>query len=317
MEIKDYRNNVLAKLDYDDEMKEFLKDRIIDGRACADQLRMKAKENAEALASKGILPRLVIIQVGSRQDSDRYVSSKIKAANEIGIHASHLALEYNTSEEKLLDIISMLNTTDTVSGIIVQKPLPDHISESNIDMTISHLKDVDGFHPMNSGILHSGGDVTGRVPCTAQGVIDLIKSTGEKLEGKKAVVIGRSNIVGRPVAKLLELENMTVTVCHSKTPESEMIEEMRRADVIVSAVGKAGFITRGMYGFNQIIIDVGINEDGDGKLCGDVVFKDAIAFAKHITPVPGGVGPMTVANLMKNTIICAAAQNKMLEVLKW
>ena len=286
------------------------KKRMIDGKGLADYRNDIMQEFCAMLNKDYCLrPCLAVIQVGDDYASSKYVNNKIKACEKIGILGKHVLLADDISQEQLLNLITSLNKSDEVHGIMVQLPLPKGLDEKAILNSIAPEKDVDGFHPLNAGRLYTGDKPIGKLPCTAAGVIELIKSTGEEIAGKKAVVLGRSNIVGRPVAALLEQENATVTVCHSKTQSAELALAVRSADIIVSAIGKPNYLRLGLLGMNQTIIDVGINQDQDGKMCGDVDFKDAIIFARHITPVPGGVGPMTVSMLMENTIRCAMEQS--------
>lgn len=296
----------LDKLSISDERKEQLRDKVIDGSAIVHKRNRKMKDFCDMLLQDYCLkPTLAIIQIGECDASNRYVRNKKKVAGDVGIHYKHFVYDDDTSTESILQLIDDLNRDESIDGILMQLPTPDHIDERAILNAISPLKDVDGFHPTNVGALHAGLKPLGTMPCTAYGVIQLIKSTGEDIAGKKAVVLGRSNIVGRPVAALLEQENATVTVCHSMTPSAELALAVRSADIVVSAIGRANYLKRGLLGTNQTIIDVGINRDEDGHLCGDVFFQDAIVFAKYITPVPGGVGPMTVSCLMENVIRCA------------
>lgn len=284
---------------------EEMKEKIIDGKTIANSRNELLKTYCNQLKEDYcITPTLAIIQVGHNDASNRYVHNKKKKGNEIGIWTKEYMYEEEVETETLLRLICDLNSDETVHGILVQLPLPKHIDETSILNAIRPSKDVDGFHPVNIGKLHMGNKPHGRIPCTANGIIQLIKSTGEEINGKKAVVLGRSNIVGRPVAALLEQENATVTVCHSKTPSTELALAVRSADIVVSAIGKANYITRGIAGMNKVIIDVGINTDENGKLCGDVDFDGILPISKYITPVPGGVGPMTISCLMENVIRC-------------
>lgn len=297
----------LDKLNISEERKQELKYKIIDGKHIAEKKSNKLKDVVSAMRDIDIKPTIAIIQIGNDFASTKYVKNKELEAKRLGVISMVYKLEQVTTKS-VIDLIKKLNDSSNVHGILVQKPLPSGMDENKIMETISPDKDVDGFHPVNVGNLHIGNTPHGRIPCTANGIIELIK-TVDTIKGKKAVVIGRSNIVGKPVARLLEQENATVTLCHRDTPRQELVEELRRADIIVSAVGIPDFVDRTMLGFNQIIIDVGINRNSSGELCGDVNFKDAIVFAKHITPVPGGVGPMTISCLMENVVRCALNQN--------
>jgi len=269
---------------------------IIDGKSLAESIRLGIKNEVSDL---NITPGLTVILIGENQASQVYVRNKEKSANEVGFKSEVIRLEKTVSEKDLLDIIDKLNNDDSVNGILVQLPLPSHINEEKVTFAISAAKDVDGFHPINTGLLMNGSD-KGINPCTPAGCIELIKSTGTKIEGKKAVVIGRSNIVGKPVAHLLLKENATVEITHSRT--KNLAAETSTADILIVAIGKAKFITKEMVKPGALVIDVGMNRDENGKLCGDVDFdnvKDKVSF---ITPVPGGVGPMTIAMLLRNTL---------------
>lgn len=294
---------MLDKLDIPEELRGKLKDKIIDGKTIAHERNEKMTAFCEQVMREYCLqPGLAIIRVGNDYASEKYVNTKNKVGKEIGVDVSVYEYDEDVEETQLLHLIEDLNWSDNIHGILIQLPLPNHLSEERLINAIKPNKDVDGFHPYNVGNLFAGKAVNTSVPCTAKGVIELIKSTGEEIAGKKAVVLGRSNIVGRPVAALLEQENATVTVCHSKTQPAELALAVRSADIVVSAIGKPNYLKRGVLGMNQIIIDVGINRDEEGALCGDVHFVDGLMFAKYITPVPGGVGPMTVSCLMENTI---------------
>ncbi len=271
---------------------------IIDGKAIAAEIREELRQSTEAFkAIYETTPCLAVIQVGDNPASTTYVNNKIKACQEIGFkfHVFHM-LE-NTSEYNLLTAIQGLNSNPEVHGILVQLPLPKHINEKRILEAINPAKDVDAFHPYNTGRLMEGDPEF--LPCTPAGVMEMLKRYSIEIEGKECVVVGRSNIVGKPIAHLLLQQNGTVTICHSKTKNLE--EVCKRADILVCAVGKPKFFNEDYVKFNSVVIDVGINRDENGKLCGDVDFEAVKDIVKYITPVPGGCGPMTIAMLMKNT----------------
>lgn len=272
--------------------------KIIDGKAIAATIRQEIKEKVEALQQQGKQPGLAVVLVGSDPASQTYVNSKEKACLEVGMHSEVYRLPAETTEAELLAMIDKLNASDKIHGILVQLPLPKHIEEKKVIDRISPDKDVDGFHPINVGDLFTN---TARfVACTPRGSIELIERMGVNISGKKAVVIGRSNIVGKPVAMLLLHRNATVTICHSKTPDLK--KECLDADILVVAIGKPNFVTGDMVKPGAVVIDVGINRLDNGKLVGDVEFESAKEVAGMITPVPGGVGPMTIAMLMLNTL---------------
>lgn len=273
----------------------------IDGKAVAEQIKKEAAEETAALKARGIAPCLAVVLVGNDSASQIYVNNKKKACEAVGIRSVAHTLERNAEEAELLRLIDTLNHDSAVHGILVQLPLPEHMDETKVIAAISPEKDVDCFHPLNVGRMMSGLD--GFLPCTPAGVIELLKRSGHTIAGKNCVIIGRSNLVGKPLAMLLTRENGTVTLCHSKT--QDLLEICRRADILVSAVGKAGFVTGDMVKEGAVVVDVGINRDDAGKLCGDVAYEEAAEKASAITPVPGGVGPMTVAMLMKNCILAA------------
>ncbi len=279
---------------------------IIDGKKISQDIKDEVKEKVAALREKGIETSLAVILVGNDPASTVYVGNKKKACEYTGIRSLSYELPEDTTEESLLQLIDKLNADDTVNGILVQLPLPKHIDESKVIRRISPDKDVDGFHPESVGRLSIGEK--GFVSCTPAGIIELLKRSNTELSGAEAVVIGRSNIVGKPMAILLLRENATVTVCHSKT--RDLREVCKRADVLVVAIGQPEFIDNTYIKEGATVIDVGIHRKGDGKkLCGDVDYEKAFPVAGKITPVPGGVGPMTIAMLMYNCYQAALMQN--------
>lgn len=282
-----------------------MKAQLIDGKLISAEIKAEAAEEAAALKEKGIEPCLAVVLVGDNSASKVYVSNKEKACAAVGIRSVSHVLPEATTEEELLKLIDELNADQSVHGILVQMPVPKHIDDRKVIMAISPDKDVDCFHPVNVGYLHTGAK--GFLPCTPAGIIELIQRSGYSIAGKNCVVIGRSNIVGKPVAMLLMQENGTVTICHSKTKDLAGI--CRGADIIVSATGKVNTVTADMVKEGAIIIDVGMNRNAEGKLCGDVDFENVKEVAGAITPVPGGVGPMTIAMLMKNCNTAARIQN--------
>ena len=275
---------------------------IIDGNKIAQEVRQQVREEALDFKEKtGIVPGLAVILVGEDHASQVYVGRKAKACAEVCFLSREYKLSADTSEAKLLKIISELNADQVIHGILVQLPLPQHISTNKIIVAIDPQKDVDGFHPYNVGGLVSGNPLF--VPCTPKGIMELISRTGIKLAGKEAVVVGRSNIVGKPMALLLLAQHATVTICHSRTKDLPAVT--RRADVLIAAVGKAEMIKANMIKEGAVVIDVGVNRLANGKLVGDVAFNEVAPKVSYITPVPGGVGPMTIAMLMKNTLDAA------------
>ena len=274
---------------------------IIDGKALSAAIKDEVREQVLSLKEKyGRVPCLCVIIVGENPASQVYVRNKVRAAGQVGIDSMKIELPADTSEEDLLARIASLNADPAVDGILVQLPLPKHIDEEKVIDAIACEKDVDGFHPANVAGLWLGKDCI--VPCTPVGILRLIDSTGVSLSGKQAVVVGRSNIVGKPVAKLLLDRNATVTIAHSRTADLGSVTS--QADVLVVAVGKAGLIKGDMVKPGAVVIDVGMNRDAEGHLCGDVDFPSCAEVAGWITPVPGGVGPMTIAMLMVNTLRC-------------
>lgn len=272
--------------------------KIIDGKLISGQIKDELKEKTALLKEKGIEVTLAVILVGADPASQVYVRNKKRACEYIGYRSLSYELPEDTSEEELLKLIDELNGRKDVDGILVQMPLPKHIDEKKVTLAISPDKDVDGFHPMNVGALCVGDK--GFVSCTPAGIIQLLKRgvDGFDISGKECVIVGRSNIVGKPMALLMLRENATVTIAHSRTKNLE--EVCKRADIIIAAVGKAGMITKDHVKPGAVVIDVGINRSEDGKLCGDVKFDKVSEIASAITPVPGGVGPMTIAMLMYN-----------------
>lgn len=278
---------------------------IIDGKQLSAQIKEEVRAEVASLeAGYGRKPCLCVIIVGENPASQVYVRNKVKTAAFVGMESRLEELPADTSEETLLSLIASLNADPAVDGILVQLPLPRHINEEKVIDAISREKDVDGFHPGNVAGLWLGKDCI--VPCTPAGCIRLIDSTGVSISGKTAVVVGRSNIVGKPVAKLLLDRNATVVMAHSRTADLKSVT--LQADILVVAVGKAGLITGDMVKPGAVVIDVGMNRNAEGKLCGDVDFESAAPVASWITPVPGGVGPMTIAMLMKNTVTCFLAR---------
>jgi len=277
---------------------------LVDGRALAKKVRQEVRAEVEHLRARGIVPHLVVLLVGDDPASQIYVRNKARAAEKVGIRSTTHHLPADTPEPALLEFIQALNTEETVHGILVQLPLPAHLNTSRIIEAIDPRKDVDGLHPENLGRLLSGNPRF--LPCTPQGILRMLQEIGYNLEGKEAVVVGRSTIVGKPMALLLLQHHATVTMVHSRTRDLET--HTRRADVLVVAVGKAGLVRGEMVKEGAVVIDVGINRMPDGTLQGDVAFEEVSERAAWITPVPGGVGPMTVAMLLKNTVQAARLQ---------
>ena len=275
----------------------------IDGKQISAQIKDELKERVE---KENLEVTLAVIQVGNDPASTVYVGNKKKACEYIGIRSLAYELPEETPEEELLQLIKKLNDRDDVNGILVQLPLPAHMDEDKVIQTISPKKDVDGFHPQSVGALSIGQP--GFVSCTPAGVIQLLKRTGVEINGKECVIVGRSNIVGKPMALLMLRENATVTVCHSHT--KDLKEVTKRADILIVAIGKPKFITKEYVKDGAVVIDVGIHRGADGKLCGDVDYDDVAPITHAITPVPGGVGPMTRAMLMLNTVEAAKRQGR-------
>lgn len=270
--------------------------RLIDGKLISKQIKDELKEEAAQLKEQGIVPCLAVIQVGHDPASTVYVNNKKKACAYVGIESKAFELEEDIFQQELLNLVESLNQDDSVNGILVQLPLPKHIDEDVVIQTISPKKDVDGFHPVSVGNLWIGDK--GFVSCTPAGIIQLLKRSGISIEGKNCVVVGRSNIVGKPMACLMLRENATVTVTHSHTQNLKEITS--KADILIVAIGKREFITADYVKEGAVVIDVGMHRNEENKLCGDVNFKEVEPKASAITPVPGGVGPMTIAMLMNN-----------------
>ncbi len=281
---------------------------IIDGKAVSAKVRSEVAEETARLKEKGIVPGLAVIIVGNDPASRVYVNNKKKACAQAGIYSEEFALPEDTTQDELLALVASLNGRSDINGILCQLPLPAHIEDKAVIEAISPLKDVDAFHAANVGHIMIG-DYT-FLPCTPAGVMELLHAAGVSVAGKSCVVVGRSNIVGKPMAMLLLHENGTVTICHSRT--ENLREVCARADILVAAVGKAKFITADMVKPGAAVIDVGMNRDENGKLCGDVDFDEVSKVAGYITPVPGGVGPMTISMLLKNTVRAAELQNALL-----
>ncbi|MBO8170368.1 MAG: bifunctional methylenetetrahydrofolate dehydrogenase/methenyltetrahydrofolate cyclohydrolase FolD [Bacillaceae bacterium] len=274
---------------------------ILDGKEIAADIRSEIKSEVEELKQKGITPGLTVVLVGDNPASQSYVRAKARACEEVGIYSEVIRKPSTITQQELLDQIADLNENPNIHGILVQLPLPDHISERAVIDAIRVEKDVDGFHPLNVGNLVIGNGAM--LPCTPYGIIEMIKRTGTEIAGKNAVVVGRSNIVGKPVSMLLLHENATVSICHSRT--RDLKEMTRQADILVVAAGREGMVGKEHIKPGAIVIDVGVNRTAEGKLTGDVRFDEAREVASYITPVPGGVGPMTITMLLKNTLTAA------------
>lgn len=278
--------------------------KILDGKAVSLKVKESVKVRADELKKFGVEPTLAVVLVGEDKASQTYVRAKEKACNEYGIKSAAHRLSENTTQNELLALINVLNLDDSIHGILVQLPLPKHIDTNVVLAAIDPRKDVDGFHAVNVGKLVSGLD--GFVPCTPLGVMEILKEYGIEVAGLNAVVIGRSNIVGKPMANLLLNASATVTVTHSKT--KNLKEICKNADLIVTAIGKPFFLKADMVKDGAVVVDVGINRLDDGRLVGDVDFENVAPKCSYITPVPGGVGPMTIAMLLNNTILAAQAK---------
>ena len=271
---------------------------ILDGKETARRIREKLKKNIEKLKAKNIFPKLAVIMVGEDPASKIYVKNKSKACEELGVKYEEFLLKEDISQEQLLNLIEELNKRRDIHGILLQSPIPKHLDINEAFKTILPEKDVDGFNPINVGKLVLGQETL--ISCTPFGVIKLLEEYNIPIEGKNAVVIGRSNIVGKPMLHCLLNKNATVTICHSKT--QNLKEITKTADILVVAIGKPKFVTKDMVKPESIIIDVGINRNEEGKVCGDVDFEEVEKVASYITPVPGGIGPMTIAMLMENIV---------------
>ena len=279
---------------------------IIDGKELAKKTRQNLKIECDELKSKGITPKLAVIMVGDNPASKVYVRNKSKACQEVGVEYEEYLLDSNITQKELIDLIKKLNNDKNINGILLQSPIPKHLDINEAFRTIDYHKDVDGFHPMNVGKLTLGQDSF--VSCTPYGVMRMFEEYNIDLCGKNVVILGRSNIVGKPLTQCCLNKNATITVCHSKTQNTKKIT--KEADIVISAIGKAKFITEDMIKEGAIVIDVGINRDENGKIVGDVDFENVKQKASYITPVPGGVGPMTVAMLINNVIKAAKNQNQ-------
>ena len=274
---------------------------IIDGKELSKKLKEQMKDRVAQMRQQGIVPKLVVVLVGNNSASEVYVRNKHKACGEVGIESEVIKMPEETTQQELLDVVKGLNEDRTVDGILVQLPLPGQINEKVVLRSILPEKDVDGFHPVNVGLLSIGDDCY--APATPSGIIAMFKEYGIEIAGKHCVIIGRSNIVGKPMATLLLRHNATVTVCHSKT--QNLGELTRQADIVIVATGHRHTLTADMVKEGAVVIDVGMNRNELGKLCGDVDFEEVKEKASFITPVPGGVGPMTITELLENTILAA------------
>ncbi|MGX8702521.1 bifunctional methylenetetrahydrofolate dehydrogenase/methenyltetrahydrofolate cyclohydrolase FolD [Caproiciproducens sp.] len=281
--------------------------KYIDGKAVAAEIRAQLALEVEKTARLGVTPGLAVVIVGDDPASRTYVNNKKKACAQAGIYSEEYALPASASQKEIMDLVAKLNAKKDINGILVQSPLPDGLDEKAVVEAIDPEKDVDAFHPSNVGRIMIGNYHF--LPCTPAGVIELLRHEKIGIEGKNCVVIGRSNIVGKPMAMLLLHHNGTVTICHSRT--KNLKEVCRQADILVAAVGKPKFVTADMVKPGAVVIDVGMDRDENGKLCGDVDFANVEKTASYITPVPGGVGPMTIAMLLKNTVAAAKRQNGM------
>lgn len=278
---------------------------IIDGKKISLEIKEELRLKTLELKDKGVVPGLAVILVGDDPASQTYVRNKTTCCEQLGYLSEQYMLPATTTQQELIDLIDKLNDDAKIHGILVQLPLPKHLDKTAVINRILPEKDVDAFHPVNVGKIMTGN--FDFLPCTPAGVMELIERSGINVAGKHCVIIGRSDIVGKPQAMLMLHKNATVTICHSKT--KNLAEITRQADILVAAVGKAGFVTADMIGKDAVVIDVGINRNQEGKLCGDVNFEEAKKIASFITPVPGGVGPMTIAMLMKNTMTAALKAN--------
>lgn len=278
---------------------------VIDGKAVSKAVRERVKAETAKLKEQGIVPGLAVIIVGDDSASQVYVRNKEKACEEVGFYSEKFALPTSTTQEELNALVKELNERKDINGILCQLPLPSHLDDKEVINMINPIKDVDAFHPVNVGAIMIGD--YNFLPCTPAGIMELIHSAGVDVSGKKAVVMGRSNIVGKPMAMLLLHENATVEITHSKTQNLKEITSS--ADILVAAIGKPKFVTADMVKEGAVVIDVGMDRDENGKLCGDVDFDSVAPKCSYITPVPGGVGPMTISMLMQNTLTAAKLQN--------
>lgn len=274
---------------------------LINGKELAKKIREELKIEVNSLRKEGIIPKLAVIMVGNDKASEVYVRNKSKACNEIGIEFEEFLLDSNIEQEELIDLIKKLNNRKDVHGILLQSPIPEHLNIREAFDTIDYKKDVDGFNPVNIGKLAIGEDAF--ISCTPYGVTKMLEECNIPIEGKRAVIIGRSNIVGKPLIQCLLNKNATVTICHSRT--KNIAEITKEADILIAALGKPKFVKENMVKENAVVIDVGINRNEEGKLIGDVDFENVSKKASYITPVPGGVGPMTIAMLMNNVVKAA------------
>ncbi|MGL4950815.1 MAG: dihydrofolate reductase [Mycoplasma sp.] len=302
------KENIIEKESFAIEYYKNIKLKILDGKKVANDIKNELSSKLEELVSKyKRKPQLVIVQVGEDFASSVYIRNKIKLANDIGIEVIHNHIK-KCNEQELITQIEKMNNNKNVDGILVQLPLPKEINEGKICSTISPTKDVDCFNPINVGQVWINPQEAITTPCTPTGVIELLKRSDIKLESKNVVIVGRSNIVGKPLASLFLAENSTIQICHSKTMDLKNI--CKKADIVVAAIGKANFIDSNFLKENSIVVDVGINRNEENKLCGDVNFEDVKNIVSYITPVPGGIGPMTLVMLMKNLITCYELNNK-------
>jgi len=273
-------------------------DKILNGKLVAKKIKEDLKLEVDELKEKGIIPKLAVIMVGNNEASKVYVKNKSKACNKVGVEFEEFLLEEYITEQELFQLIDKLNEDDNINGILLQSPIPKHLNQNAAFKRISPEKDVDGFHPINVGNLCIGNDCF--ISCTPFGVMKILEYYNIDIEGKNAVVLGRSNIVGKPMVQCLLSKNATVTVCHSRT--KNINEVIKRADIVIAAIGKPKFVTAEMLKEGSVVIDVGINRLEDSKICGDVDFENVLPIVSKITPVPGGVGPMTIAMLMYNVV---------------
>ena len=279
---------------------------IMDGKALSLKLKEQMKQRIEQLKQQGINPKLVVVLVGDNSASQVYVRNKHKSCGEVGIESEVITMPEQTTQQELLEVVERLNQDETVDGILVQLPLPKQIDEKTVLRSILPEKDVDGFHPVNVGLLSIGDECF--APATPSGIIAMFQEYGINIAGKNCVVIGRSNIVGKPMAALLLKNNATVTICHSKT--EDLASYTRRADVVIVATGRRHTLTADMVKEGAVVVDVGMNRNEQGKLCGDVDYEEVKEKASFITPVPGGVGPMTITELLENTIRAAQRHHR-------